>query len=118
LKGARWVRREAAPFAPGPPDQAKARRLVVERARTVPLAADGSTRAQIAERAGSTEPTVIKWCRPYAEAGWPGWKTRRARGSPKTVLTEEVSDKPSDYGSRLQQTQRDVTRHRNSSDLR
>jgi hypothetical protein len=70
------------------------------------------------ERAGCTEPTVIKWCRRYAEAGWPGWKTRRARGSPKTVLTEEVSDKPSDYGSRLQQTQRDVTRHRNSSDLR
>jgi hypothetical protein len=39
-------------------------------------------------------------------------------GGPETVLTEEVSDKSSDYGSGLQQTQRDVTRHRDPSELR
>jgi DNA-binding CsgD family transcriptional regulator len=33
---------------------------VAERARIVLLAADGLTGAQIAERAGCTEPTVIK----------------------------------------------------------
>jgi len=33
---------------------------VVERARIVLLAADGLTGAQIAERGGCTEPTVVK----------------------------------------------------------
>ena len=33
---------------------------MVKRARTVLLAADGLTRAQIAERSGCAEPTVIK----------------------------------------------------------
>ena len=91
---------------------------MVELARTVLLAADGLTGAQIAERAGCTEPTVIKWCRRYTEAGLTGLEDTPRPGGPKTVLTEEVSDKPSDYGSRLLQTQRDVTRHRNPSDLR
>ena len=45
---------------------------VVERARIVLLAADGLTGAQIAERAGCTEPTVIKWRRRYTEAGLAG----------------------------------------------
>jgi transposase len=35
----------------------------VERARIVLLAGDGLTGAQVAERAGCTEPTVIKWRR-------------------------------------------------------
>ena len=34
---------------------------VAERARIVLLAAEGLTGAQIAERAGCTEPTVVKW---------------------------------------------------------
>ena len=45
---------------------------VVERARIVLLAADGLTGAQMAARAGCTEPTVIKWRRRYAEAGLAG----------------------------------------------
>ena len=84
----------------------------VERARIVLLAADGLTGAQIAERAGCTEPTVIKWRRRYTEAGLAGLEDTPRPGGPKTVPTEEASDKPSDYGSRRRQTQRDVTRHR------
>ena len=45
---------------------------VVERARIVLLAGDGMTGAQIAERAGCTKPTVIKWRRQYAESGLAG----------------------------------------------
>ena len=51
---------------------------------------------------------MIKWRRRYTEAGLAGLEDTPRRGGPKTVLTEEVSDKPSDYGARLQQTQRDV----------
>lgn len=68
--------------------------------------------------AGCTEPTVIKWCRRYTEAGLTGLEDTPRPGGPKTVLTEEASDKPSDYGSSLLQTRCDVTRHRNPSDLR
>ena len=35
--------------------------------------------AQIAERAGCTGPTAIKWCRRYTEAGLTGLETRRAQ---------------------------------------
>jgi hypothetical protein len=42
---------------------------VAERARIVLLAGDGLTGPQIAERAGCSEPTVIKWRRQYAEDG-------------------------------------------------
>jgi transposase len=63
---------------------------VVERARIVLLAADGLTGAQIAERAGCTEPTVIKWRRQYAEAGLAGLEDAPRPGGPKTVLTDEV----------------------------
>jgi transposase len=63
---------------------------VVERARIVLLAADGLTGAQIAERAGCTEPTVIKWRRQYAERGLAGLEDASRPGGPKTVLTEEV----------------------------
>ena len=63
---------------------------VVERARIVLLAADGLTGAQIAERAGCTEPTVIKWRRQYAERGLAGLEDAPRPGGPKTVLTEEV----------------------------
>src|SRR5579863_737940 len=62
----------------------------VERARIVLLAADGLTGAQIAERAGCTEPTVIKWRRQYAEAGLAGLEDAPRPGGPKTVLTAEV----------------------------
>src|SRR5579862_2325445 len=48
---------------------------VAERARIVLLAADGLTGAQIGERAGCTEPTVIKWRRQYAESGLAGTVT-------------------------------------------
>jgi transposase len=82
------------------------------------LAADVLTRAQIVERAGCTDPTVINWRRRHTEAGLAGLEDTPRPGGPKTVLTEEVSDKPSDYGARPQQTQRDVLRHRNPSDLR
>ena len=90
----------------------------MERARIVLLAADRPTGAQIAERAGCTEPTVIKWRSRYTEVGLAGLEDTPRPGGPKTVLIEGVSDKPSDYGFRLQQTQRDVTRHRNRPDLR
>jgi transposase len=63
---------------------------VVERARIVLLAAGGLTGAQIAERAGCTEPTVIKWRRQYAERGLAGLEDAPRPGGPKTVLTEEV----------------------------
>src|SRR5512132_3505408 len=63
---------------------------VAERARIVLLAADGLTGAQIAERAGCTEPTVIKWRRQYAETGLAGLEDAPRPGGPKTVLTEEV----------------------------
>jgi transposase len=54
---------------------------VVERARIVLLAADGMTGAQIAERAGCTEPTVIKWRRSMRNLGWPGWRTLPGRAA-------------------------------------
>jgi transposase len=63
---------------------------VVERARIVLLAADGLTGPQIAERAGCTEPTVVKWRRQYAEAGLAGLEDAPRPGGPKTVLTDEV----------------------------
>ena len=63
---------------------------VVERARIVLLAADGLTGAQIAERAGCTEPTVVKWRRQYAERGLAGLEDAPRPGGPKTVLTGEV----------------------------
>ena len=63
---------------------------VVERARIVLLAADGLTGPQIAERAGCTEPTVIKWRRQYAEAGLAGLEDAPRPGGPRTVLTDEV----------------------------
>jgi transposase len=63
---------------------------VVERARIVLLAADGLTGAQIAERAGCTEPTVIKWRRQYAERGLAGLEDAPRPGGPKTVLTGDV----------------------------
>jgi transposase len=63
---------------------------VAGRARIVLLAADGLTGAQIAERAGCTEPTVIKWRRQYAERGLAGLEDAPRPGGPKTVLTEEV----------------------------
>jgi transposase len=63
---------------------------VVERARIVLLAADGLTGAQIAERAGCTEPTVVKWRRQYAERGLAGLEDAPRPGGPKTVLTDEA----------------------------
>jgi transposase len=63
---------------------------VVERARIVLLAAEGLAGAQIAERAGCTEPTVIKWRRQYAERGLAGLEDAPRPGGPKTVLTGEV----------------------------
>jgi transposase len=53
-------------------------------------AADGLTGAQIGERAGCTEPTVIKWPRQYAERGLAGLQDAPRPGGPKTVLTGEV----------------------------
>jgi transposase len=64
---------------------------VVERARIVLLAADGLTGAQIAERAGCTEPTVIKWRRQYAVAGLTGLEDARRPGGPRRVVTPEVT---------------------------
>jgi transposase len=54
------------------------------------LAADGLTGPQIAERAGCTEPTVIKWRRQYAGHGLAGLEDAPRPGGPKTVLTEDV----------------------------
>src|SRR5215472_14806010 len=63
---------------------------VAERARIVLLAADGLTGAQIAERAGCTEPTVIKWRRQYAGSGLAGLEDAPRGGGPVTVLTGEA----------------------------
>ncbi len=63
---------------------------VVERARIVLLAGDGLTGAQIAERAGCTEPTVVKWRRQYAERGLAGLEDAPRPGGPRRVLTDEV----------------------------
>jgi transposase len=63
---------------------------VAERARIVLLAADGLTGPQIAERAGCTEPTVVKWRRQYAESGLAGLADAPRPGGPKTVLTEQA----------------------------
>ena len=63
---------------------------VVERARIVLLAADGLTGAQIAGRAGCTEPTVVKWRRQYAEHGLAGLEDAPRPGGPRRVLTDEV----------------------------
>jgi transposase len=63
---------------------------VAERARIVLLAADGLTGSQIAERAGCTEPTVIKWRRQYAGEGLAGLDDAPRPGGPKTVLTDEA----------------------------
>ena len=63
---------------------------VAERARIVLLAADGLTGPQIAERAGCSEPTVIKWRRQYAEAGLAGLEDAPRPGGPKKVLTEQM----------------------------
>ena len=63
---------------------------VVERARIVLLAAAGLTGSQIAERAGCTEPTVVKWRRRYAECGLAGLEDAPRPGGPRRVLTDEV----------------------------
>ncbi|MDQ2815754.1 MAG: IS630 family transposase [Actinomycetota bacterium] len=63
---------------------------VAERARIVMLAAEGLTGPQIAERAGCTEPTVIKWRRQYAESGLAGLADAPRGGGPVTVLTEDA----------------------------
>ena len=63
---------------------------VVERARIVLLAAAGLTGAQIAERAGCTEPTVVKWRRRYAGCGLAGLEDAPRPGGPRRVLTDEV----------------------------
>ena len=64
---------------------------VVERARIVLLAADGLTGAQIAGRAGCTEPAVVKWRGQYAERGLAGLEDAPRPGGPKTVLADEVA---------------------------
>jgi transposase len=61
---------------------------VAERARIVLLAAEGLTGPQIAQRAGCTEPTVVKWRRQYAEDGLAGLEDAPRPGGPKTVLTD------------------------------
>src|SRR5580704_3499879 len=63
---------------------------VAERAGIVLLAADGLTGAQIAGRAGCSEPTVIKWRRQYAEDGLAGLEDAPRPGGPKKVLTEKM----------------------------
>jgi len=63
---------------------------VAERARIVLLAAEGLAGAEIAERTGCTEPTVIKWRRQYAESGLAGLEDAPRGGGPVTVLTEQA----------------------------
>ena len=63
---------------------------VVERVRIILLAAGGLTGAQIADRAGCTEPMVVKWRRQYAESGLAGLEDPPRPGGPRRVLTDEV----------------------------
>jgi transposase len=54
------------------------------------LAAEGLAGAQIAERAGCTEPAVIRWRRRYAGRGLAGLQDAPRPGGPTTVLTGKV----------------------------
>jgi transposase len=63
---------------------------VAERARIVLLSAEGLTGPQIAQRVGSTEPTVVKWRRQHAEDGLAGLEDAPRPGGPKIVLTEDA----------------------------
>ena len=63
---------------------------VAERARIVLLAAAGLTGAQIAGRAGCTEPAVVKWRRQCAESGLAGLEDAPRPGGRRRVLTDEV----------------------------
>src|SRR5262249_56124817 len=64
---------------------------VAERARIVLLAADGLTGPQIAERAGCTEPTVVKWRRQDAAGGLGGAGGAPPPGGPPAGPAAEVS---------------------------
>jgi transposase-like protein len=61
---------------------------VSERAKIVLLSADGLTGPQIAERAGCTEPTVVKWRRQYAGAGLAGLEDAPRPGGPKREIVK------------------------------
>jgi transposase len=80
----------AGPSWSGAPGRKGAPARVAERARIVLLAADGLTGAQIAGRAGCTEPAVVKWRRRYAGSGLAGLEDAPRPGGPKTVLTDEA----------------------------
>ena len=79
---------EAGAAGPGPRRPGPGGRV---RARIVLLAAEGLTGPQIAQRAGCTEPTVVKWRSQYAELGLSGLEDAPRPGGPKTVLTDEVT---------------------------
>jgi len=58
---------------------------VVERARIVLLAADGTPGLQIADRVGCSEPTVIRWRSRFADRGLPGLDDEPRSGKPPSI---------------------------------
>jgi transposase len=63
---------------------------VAQRARIVLLSGQGLTGAEIAERVGCTEPTVVMWRRGYAERGLGGLQDAPRPGGPVRVMTPGV----------------------------
>jgi transposase len=60
--------------------------LLVQRAKLLLLAAEGTSNTEIAERLGISRPTVIAWRRRYAREGLTGQLAdRHRRGRPQTV---------------------------------
>lgn len=80
---------------------------VVQRARIVLLAADGVPNTEIAQRSGSSRPTVLKWRHRYAESGLDGLGDLPRPGrAPEIdevdVLAETLADKgkpPAEVGT-------------------
>lgn len=58
---------------------------LAQRARIVLLAADGMKNAEIAERTGSSRPTVNQWRRRYVESGVAGLDDVRRPGRPRRI---------------------------------
>jgi transposase len=66
---------------------------VVQRARILPLAADGVANTEIAERFGISRPTVIAWRKRYLREGLAhGLADRPRRGRPQTVRRDRRAE--------------------------
>ena len=84
------------------------RAALVERAKILLLAAEGTSNTEIASQVGCSRPTVILWRRRYAQGGLDGLLDRPRPGRPQTVrrdrraeiLAATLSPPPSTWGAR------------------